>query len=125
MSLTPQRPPGHASRKARAFEADIRRLRNAGYTLEAIREALAAAGVHVAKSTVQRELSRKPGQRLLVIQPSGAAQSPAQNPPPSSADAVAKHAPSLRTGREIAEDFYAQHNANPLLRARRAAKDIK
>jgi hypothetical protein len=58
MNLVPIRPPGPAVRKARAFSGDIVRLRSQGYTFEAIREALAAAGVHVSNSTVQREVAR-------------------------------------------------------------------
>ena len=45
MNLVPVRPPGPNARKARAFAADIARLRAQGYTFEAIREALAGAGV--------------------------------------------------------------------------------
>lgn len=58
MQLTPRQPPGRKSRKARAFSTEIRRLRGLGYSTEAIREALADVGVHVSKSTVQREASR-------------------------------------------------------------------
>jgi hypothetical protein len=59
----------------------MRRLREAGYTLEAIREALAVAGLRVGKSTVQRELSRKPRRNLLAIQAPSVAL-PQQNEPP-------------------------------------------
>ena len=40
-------PPGRITRKARDLEADVVQLRAQGYTLEAIRQALAGAGVHV------------------------------------------------------------------------------
>lgn len=58
MGLVPPHPPGRLSRKARAFEADIAQLRSQGYTLESIRQALAAAGIQVSLSTVWREASR-------------------------------------------------------------------
>ena len=58
MNLVPVRPPGPNARKARAFVAEIARLRAQGYTFEAIREALAGAGVDVSNSTVQREAAR-------------------------------------------------------------------
>ncbi len=51
-------PPGRITRKARDFEADIVQLRAQGYTLDAIRLALDAAGVHVSISTVRREALR-------------------------------------------------------------------
>ena len=56
MSLQTRRPPGHAKRKALAYAADILRLRGAGHSLAAIREALQDAGVLVSISTVRREV---------------------------------------------------------------------
>ena len=56
MSLQTRRPPGHAKRKALAYTADIVRLRGAGHSLAAIREALEDAGVLVSISTVRREV---------------------------------------------------------------------
>jgi hypothetical protein len=56
--LIPRRPPGRCNRKAGSFSAEIRRLRAEGYSLDVIREALAAAGVVVSTSTVQREAAR-------------------------------------------------------------------
>jgi len=54
MGLVPPHPPGRLTRKARAFQAKIAQLRPQGYTLESIRQALAAAGIHVSLSTVGR-----------------------------------------------------------------------
>lgn len=54
-TLKPRQPPGSAKRRARAFSLQIADLQDQGYSLEAIREALADAGVTVSKSTVQRE----------------------------------------------------------------------
>ena len=58
MKLAPKDPPGRSTRRARGFAAEIGQLRAQGYTFEAIREALAEAGVKVSKSTVQREMAR-------------------------------------------------------------------
>ena len=56
MSLQTRRPPGHGKRKALTYTADILRLRGAGHSLAAIREALEDAGVLVSISTVRREV---------------------------------------------------------------------
>jgi hypothetical protein len=56
--LVPDLPPGRCTRKALPFADEIRRLYETGYTLEAIRRALAAAGVSVSRSTVHREVNR-------------------------------------------------------------------
>lgn len=61
MKLAPTDPPGRITRKARAFASEILQFRAQGYTFEAIREALAGAGVHVSNSTVQREVARAAG----------------------------------------------------------------
>lgn len=58
MKLSPIEPPGRATRKARRFEAEIAQLRAQGYSLDAIRRALASAGVQVSISTVRREAIR-------------------------------------------------------------------
>lgn len=48
----PRRPPGRSTRRTRAYAQQMRQLRAEGYTFEAIREALADAGVNVSNSTV-------------------------------------------------------------------------
>jgi hypothetical protein len=58
MKLVPSEPPGRSSRKLRRFAPEMRALRAQGHTFEAIRLALAAAGVHVSNTTVQREVAR-------------------------------------------------------------------
>jgi hypothetical protein len=106
MQLTPKRPPGRITRKARAYASDIGQLHTQGYTLEAIREALADAGVRVSKSTVQREVAR-----YLRIGP--------QVPPPAIQPAAPATAPSpitTRRGRDIAQAFVQDRITNPLLR---------
>lgn len=54
--LVPDLPPGRCTRKALPFADEILRLYATGYTLEAIRQALSAAGVTVSRSTVHREV---------------------------------------------------------------------
>ena len=56
--LQPRNPPGHATRKARRYTNDIRKLRAEGYTYQDIRLALLDAGVSVSVSTVRREANR-------------------------------------------------------------------
>lgn len=58
LRLAPDLPPGRCTRKALPFAHEIRRLYATGYTLEAIRQALSAAGVTVSRSTVHREVTR-------------------------------------------------------------------
>ena len=58
MRLVPDMPPGRCTRKALPFADEIHRLYATGYTLEAIRQALSAAGVTVSRSTVHREVTR-------------------------------------------------------------------
>lgn len=110
MTLHPPRPPGRSTRKARAFQAEIGQLRAQGYTFEAIREALAAAGVMVSKSTVQREAARH-APRAACVHPRAATQAPA-----APIDTPVRS--GLRSGKDLAEDFVRRRITNPLLRTR-------
>lgn len=56
--LTPRQAPGRTTRKARTYAGEISRLRELGYSLDAIRAALADVGVKVSRSTVHRETMR-------------------------------------------------------------------
>ena len=122
MKLTPPLPPGRSNRKTLAFAEEIARLVAQGYSAEAIRRALADAGVVVSKSTVRREVVRararwQPGRRVpdaprTFSEP--LARTPAPPPPPVPVPAE----PTTRTGREIAEDFFRGRIDNPLIRAR-------
>jgi len=124
VKLAPRVPPGRRNRKGRAFEAEIARLRAAGYTLEAIREALAAAGVHVSKSTVQREAARRsiatrtPVPTAPPPRPGPVHASPTQPLPAGAVAAPARAASTfeLRSGRDIAEVFMRGRITNPLVR---------
>jgi hypothetical protein len=124
VKLAPVRPPGPNSRKARAFAAEIRLLREQGHTFESIREALAAAGVHVSNSTVQREVARAAhllqtspvlARRVLdesALPPSEAAPERPARPQNSLAAADG------RSGKEIAEAFARNRITNPLFRTK-------
>ena len=117
MPLTPNRPPGRANRKALQFSADIVRLRQAGYTFSAIALALRDAGLTVSLTTIKREAARSPSphraglevstasHRTLSTLPDVIRAEPAPPPPTSEA----------RSGREIAEAFFAANPSNPLL----------
>jgi hypothetical protein len=124
MTLVPTEPPGRATRKARAFATDIVQLRSQGYTLEAIRHALQAAGVHVSSSTVWREANRTvPHPKARPTSP-GMPEIPATLPQPAATPAVAAMAPAVslrgdrRSGKEIAEEFMRTQITNPLIRAK-------
>jgi hypothetical protein len=120
------------------FAVDILRLRSQGYTFEAIREALAAAGVHVSNSTVQREVARgakKPPVALSrVVHPQdhisalqravagdsvqvmgGDAPMPAPTPPGRGADGPSMFA-NGPGGAEVAKAFMATQITNPFMR---------
>lgn len=129
MKLSPQLPPGRSSRKALAFVDEITRLVAEGYSGEAIRQALADAGVIVSKSTMRREVARarsrarsRADHAKSKSSPAPAAlpaRSPAPRSPPTSAPPVSTSADSTtRTGKEIAEDFFRGRINNPLIRAR-------
>lgn len=120
--------PGRASRKAREYGSEIRRLRTAGYTYEAIRVALEKAGVTVSQATVRREGLRALKARALDSgRPSAAPPAP-DGQGPSAAHPVAEPPPvgnEGRSGREIAEEFVSKHVTNPLLRTRRPDEDSR
>ena len=113
MRLNPSDPPGRANRKARAFEAEILRLRSEGYTCEAIRVALAAVGVDVCLSTVQREAVRRSTRRSSLV-----ANRDVQATPASATRASSSLVGDPRTGKEIAAAFFDKRVTNPLLRDR-------
>lgn len=109
MELKPTEPPGHARRKLRGLVSEIARLRTEGYTIRAIHQALAAAGVRVGWATVQREVAR-------LAQPSPTATTgPAARPaPPVEAS---KAAPRASSGvADEVDSYFDQHTTNPLFR---------
>jgi hypothetical protein len=114
-------------------------LRAQGYTFEAIRQALAAAGVHVSNATVQREVARIAKSRVTAVNMESAGRpvrghvsaAPAPPPdvsdstPPSSTSPDGRSASDMRSAKEIAETFTSSQITNPLVRARYIGKDLK
>jgi hypothetical protein len=118
--LNPSDPPGRVNRKARAFEAEIVRLRSEGYTCEAIRSAIAKTGVDVSLSTVQREAARC-SKRLSRVVPKASSFVATGDVPAAPAAATCASSSLVgdpRTGKEIAAAFFEKRISNPLLRDR-------
>ena len=118
MKLAPKHLPGRRTRKARAFEAEIRQLRAEGYTFEVIRAALADAGVHVSRSTVQREAARQALDAAAEGEGGAArnADTPTERRP--NVPALAPPRAEPLSGREVAEAFVRNRITNPLIRNR-------
>ena len=118
-------PPGRITRKARDFEAEIVQLRAQGYTLVAIRRALAGAGVQVSISTVRREANRHAAPKPVAAASSNTPGVRPPSPPKAAATSVAPARlvitaalPEQRSGKEIAEAFVRNQSTNPLIRAK-------
>lgn len=131
MNLIPVRPPGPNARKARAFAFEIYQLRAQGYTFEAIREALAGAGVQVSNSTVQREVARAAGASTAIPSADTAASlrdtisqtlngNASARPVATPASPAVPRDEGARTlarglgGKASAEAFFISHESNPL-----------
>ena len=120
MNLTPKFPPGRADRKARAYSAEIARLRAAGYSFESIRLALLDAGVAVCQTTVKRE-ARRAGIGALPVQRRAAQPLTAPAGLSEPAGVVTASTPlagTPRNGKEIAEAFMKGRITNPLMQPR-------
>lgn len=122
--LAPVQPPGRRSRKARAYADQIRALQAVGYTLDAIRDALAAAGVAVSRSTVHREAMRSrrsgassPGVPTARTTPVVSADPALHAPIPVVPGCARPSGPPLKS-RDIATAFLDGRVTNSLLRAR-------
>lgn len=127
MKLHPKRPPGRVDRKAAAYAADIAELRGAGYTYEAIREALVDVGVVASTSALRREVYR-----LRTLDLRSSLRTAPGPPPEPSAPSTARpslspaHDPSLNLSvggtpaRDVAEAFFNAHPSNPLLKSQEA-----
>ena len=124
MKLTPPAGPRRGYRKARSFHAEIAGLRSEGYSCEQIRAALAAAGVVVSKSTMQREissLSKRPEGRV----PPRSTRAPDPVPMPSRLPQTATPSPTQipitkQRGKDIAEAFFKDRITNPLFLKRQS-----
>jgi hypothetical protein len=121
--LLPNQPPGRRTRKAFPFADEIRRLYAMGYTLEAIRQALSAAGVSVSRSTVHREVRRRTAPASLTSPIKHAEADGADTPALSQSDPThatrvrdpprSSHA-DVQIGKKGAEAFFTSHESNPL-----------
>ncbi len=125
MKLDPTEPPGRATRKARHFEDGIVQLRAQGYTLDAIRRALASVGVQVSISTVRREANRHAVSTLKAALGVAAHECLDRVPPLDPAACAARQAPLTSvapadgaSGKDHAEAFLRSQITNPLLRAK-------
>lgn len=138
MRLVPDMPPGRCTRKALPFADEIHRLYATGYTLEAIRQALSAAGVTVSRSTVHREVARARKQpsaapstdaarRELNLAPQTAAvvatpkpkerEAPASpGPPPSPGNPAQSSFANGPRGEDVAKAFMSTQITNPFMR---------
>ena len=127
MELHPKRQPGRTDRKAAAYALEIVRLRSAGYTYEAIREALAEVGIELSTSALRREVRRLRGMSNGGMSNGGLPTSPSVPRPPaantvstplprSSPAAPSPAAPPGSRGHEVAEAFFSAHPSNPLVR---------
>ena len=137
-ALTPVGPPGRRDRKAKAYHAEIHRLRAAGYTFDAIRLSLLHTGVQVSVATVKREAA-KPSPATICSVPGSTRRGPPIDQAPSdrsmshslsaaSGSVPPSRAPAsfvgdTRTGKQIAEEFVKGRITNPLLQERMRHED--
>ena len=109
-TLRPTHAPGRLTRKARHYLPQILELRAQGYTLEAIQEALEAAGVSVSISTVRRESLRPVPLAHRSAGPKVVPVSPAQ--------AVSASPLAAAAGKDVAAAYAQGLSTNPLKRAK-------
>ena len=126
VKLVPLSPPGRITRKARDFEADIVQLRAQGHTLDAIRQALNAAGVHVSISTVRREALRSeaavpapPAERAMRLANSAAVPTHVQSAVALPAAPASTALPAAwRSGKDVAQAYTSSVITNQFVRAK-------
>lgn len=136
--LVPDMPPGRCTRKTLLFADEIHRLDAMGYTLEAIRRALSAAGVTVSRSTVHREVAKARMQPSAIPSTDSARREMhlasraaliESTPKPKGGDAPAPHDLSPSTGKpsqssfangprgeDVAKAFMSTQITNPFMR---------
>jgi hypothetical protein len=125
MKLAPKHPPGRQTRKARAFEAEIRQLRAEGYTFESIRAALADAGVQVSRSTVQREAARQALDAAAGVGDGAARDSGTATTERPPVPVLAPAGTESLSGKHIAEAFVRSRITNSLIRNRSTDEDSR
>jgi hypothetical protein len=123
MKLHPRRPPGRVDRKAAAYASDIAELRGAGYTYEAIREALLDVGVVASTSALRREFHRqrtrdlRSSLRTAPGPPEPCAPPTARPSLPPAQDPPQHLVAGGMSGRDVAESFFNAHPSNSLLKS--------
>lgn len=111
MHLQPRRPPGRVDRKAAGYASEIARLRDDGYTYEAIREAFADIGIALSTSALRREMRRLRSHLAIPAPPARPTLSPASPSPFPVVQPLAGAAdPGGLSSRDFADAFF---NANP------------
>ena len=125
MRLVPTQSPGRGTRKARDFGNEIVELRAQGYTLDAIRAALANAGIHVTVSTVWRETKRAkappsgtPGTQVRLPAAPPMQTTTQRSGIATPAPIAAPVHPERPDGRKQAEVFMSTQITNPLIRSK-------
>ena len=124
--LTPRQPPGRVTRKARHYVPQIVKLRDQGYTLEAIQSALADVGVTISLSTVRREAMRPvptadwfgpPVTPAPALAPASALASTSRTPAPSAVSPLSG-TPGPSTGKDLAAAYVSRKTTNELARSK-------
>ena len=116
--LEPSGPPGRSNRKARAFQLEIHRLLDEGYSLAAIRAALANAGMRVSKSTVHREaVRRRPVRSALSSLPTPVHDQVAVAARDAVNGSAVRQRDDAPSGRDIAAAFFEGRITNSLVLA--------
>lgn len=112
MELLPLSPPGSAQRKLRGYLVEIGRLRNEGYTIAVILEALKARGVSTSYSAVQREVKR-----LISVRPAAVFKTVNRFVPQLSSTVLAQ--PNKLGQVTDVNAFFNSVNTNPLFKKRK------
>ena len=111
-------PPGRANRKLRGHVAEVKELREAGYSITGIQQVLALSGIQVDRSTVARELVK-----LATATPTAPPKvTPAAPEKTPIETVVADPQPEMKPSEDVkkkvptADEFFKTYNDNPLFR---------
>ena len=124
MQLQPKRPPGRVDRKAAAYVLEIVQLRSAGYTYEAIREAVADVGIELSTSALRREVRRHRARPVAAVPVAASTPRPIAptlapvTPPTLSPPIASRSTPNGPHGLDLAEAFFATHTGNLLVHSK-------
>jgi hypothetical protein len=107
--------PGRENRKLRAHIATVGELRLQGYSVTGVHKVLAARGIFVSRATVGREFAK------MAVPPQSPWQSrpfTPKNPPALTPQEVPTQ--SLREIRAEVDEFFKNHNSNPLFNRKKS-----